>query len=132
MKRYALAVLASGTWVNLCEFLRNEVVLKGQWEGLYEELGLEFPDAPINAALWVVWGFVFSACLVTLRQKLSSTETCLVGRVMGFVLMWIVIGNLQVLPLGILPIAVPWSMVEVGLAVFLAQQIMGNPTRSFR
>jgi hypothetical protein len=82
--------------------------------------------------MWVVWGFVFSACPVALRQKLSYMETRLVGWVMGFVLMWIVIGNLQVLPLRILPLAVPWSMVEVGLAVFLAQKIMRNPKRSLR
>jgi hypothetical protein len=32
---------------------------------------------------------------------------------MGFLLMWVVIGNLGVLPFGILPYALPLSIVEV-------------------
>jgi hypothetical protein len=44
---------------------------------------------------------------------------------MGFVLMWIVTGNLNVLPFGLLPVAVPWSVVEVILAALIAQRIMG-------
>jgi hypothetical protein len=49
---------------------------------------------------------------------------------LGFLLMWIVIGNLNVLPVGLLPIAVPWSLAEVILAAVLAQRIMKNPEPS--
>ena len=38
--------------------------------------------------------------------------------------MWIVIGNLNVLPVGLLPVAVPWSLVEMALAVVIAQTII--------
>ena len=41
--------------------------------------------------------------------------------------MWIVIGNLDVLPLALLPVAVPWSLIEVALAVLIARRIIGPP-----
>ena len=46
---------------------------------------------------------------------------------MGFVLMWIAIGNMNVLPLGLLQVAVPWSLVEVGIAVVIVQSIIDKP-----
>lgn len=114
-------------WVNLCEFLRNEFLFKEPWLEKYRALGLNFPSAPINGVLWLVWGFLFALCIVVLRRKLSFAGTFLLGWTMGFVLMWLVIGNLNVFPLGLLPIAVPWSLVEVALAVLLAQTIIGSP-----
>jgi len=127
MKKLALATLASGVWINLSEFLRNELLFKQRWIDKYKALGLEFPSAPINGAMWVVWGFLFAGCIVILRRKLSFTETILLGWFMGFVLMWIVIGNMNVLPLGLLQVAVPWSLVEVGIAVVIVQSIIDKP-----
>jgi hypothetical protein len=43
----------------------------------------------------------------------------------GFALMWIVIGNLDVLPLSLLPVAAPYnSLAEVTIAVIIAQKII--------
>ena len=127
MKKLALATLASGLWINLCEFLRNELLFKQRWIDKYEALGLEFPSAPINGAMWAVWGFLFAGCIVILRRKLRFSETVLLGWFMGFVLMWIAIGNMNVLPLGLLQVAVPWSLVEVGIAVVIVQSIIDKP-----
>jgi len=38
-------------------------------------------------------------------------------------MMWLVIGNLQVLPYGILPVAVPLSLLEVFLAVWIVKKL---------
>jgi len=48
---------------------------------------------------------------------------------MGFMLMWIVTGNLGVLPMGLLPIAVPWSIAEGAIAVLVARKILQLPHR---
>ena len=57
-------------------------------------------------------------------------ETAIITWSMGFVLMWLVIGNMGVLPLSILPIAVPWSMVEVLGAVFIVKRLRAEvPSR---
>lgn len=44
----------------------------------------------------------------------------------GFVLMWLVIGNMAVLPFGILPVAIPLSALEVIVAAFIIFK-MANP-----
>lgn len=126
MKKFALAVLVSGIWVNFSEFVRNEFLFKQYWLDKYAALGLEFPSAPINGAIWGLWGFLFAGCLIYLRSKLSFMETLSIGWLMGFVLMWLVVGNMNVLPFELLKMAVPWSLVEVGVAVLIAQNFLGR------
>ena len=123
MNRLILAVLASGVWVNLSEFLRNELLFKHYWLDKYSSLGLAFPSAPINGAVWVLWGFLFAACIMFLTRRLEFKEAVVLSWVMGFVLMWITIGNMNVLPFGLLAIAIPWSIVEVVVAAIIAQRI---------
>ncbi len=132
MKKTMLAVLAAGTWINMSEFLRNELLFKRHWLAQYEDLGLEFPSAPGNGMLWLLWGFIFAGCIVAVRRRASFIEAVALCWTMGFVLMWIVIGNLGVLPFALLPVAVPWSVVEVVLAVFIAQRISGRTEAKLR
>jgi hypothetical protein len=127
MKRIALATLAAGVWVNVSEFVRNEILFKGHWLSKYKSLGLEFPSDPVNGALWGLWGFIFAGCIVAVRRQNTFAGTIALCWTLGFVLMWIVIGNLNVLPLNLLTIAVPWSLAEVALAVALVQRIMRTP-----
>lgn len=124
MKKIILAVLASGMWVNLSEFLRNELLFKQFWIDKYDSLGLAFPSSPVNGALWAFWGFAFAGCVVYLCHKLKFKEALLISWVMGFALMWIAVGNLNVLPYGLLLIALPWSIVEVALAILIARRIL--------
>jgi hypothetical protein len=126
MTRYVLAVLAAGIWINLCEFLRNQWLLMPQWMDKYESLGMPFPSAPVNGVMWGVWGFVLAACIVSLSRRLTFLHTFVVSWIIAFLLMWIVVWNLNVLPLGVLPVAVPWSMIEIAGAVFIAKGIAGK------
>jgi hypothetical protein len=125
MKKFMLAVLASGMWVNFSEFIRNEFLFKQRWIDKYDSLGLVFPSSPVNGAVWVLWGFLFAGCIVYLIRKLNLKETLIIGWIMGFVLMWIVVGNMNFLPFGLLMVAVPWSIIEVALAVIIARRIIG-------
>jgi hypothetical protein len=125
MKNFMLAVLASGMWVNFSEFIRNEFLFKQRWIDKYDSLGLVFPSSPVNGAVWVLWGFLFAGCIVYLIRKLNFKETLIIGWIMGFVLMWIVVGNMNFLPFGLLMVAVPWSIIEVALAVIIARRIIG-------
>jgi len=85
---------------------------------------MTFPSAPINGARWGMWGFLLAVCIVAVRRMTTCARTILLCWTMGFVLMWVVMGNLGVLPYGLLPLAVLWSLVAVGLAVLIAQRVM--------
>ena len=126
-KKALLAVLLSGIWVNASEFLRNEIFLKHYWVEHYQSLGLIFPSQPINGAIWGIWGFLFATAVYLVSRKFSQLQTTIICWLMGFVLMWLVIGNMAVLPFGILIFAIPLSLLETFVACFIAQRIA--PTR---
>jgi hypothetical protein len=60
--------------------------------------------------------------LLFLSRRFSLWETVALGWLFCFVLMWLVIGNLGVLPMSILPYAIPWSLVEMAGAVWLLKK----------
>ena len=51
MRRYWLAVVASGVWMNLSELIRNEFVIKHVWVKGFEEMELSFPSVKTRFAL---------------------------------------------------------------------------------
>lgn len=118
-----IAILLAGIWINASEFFRNEFLLKAHWVGHFQSLGMAFPSTPTNGALWVTWGFLFAAGLYLLSRRHSLMQTTLIGWLLTFVLMWIVIGNLNVLPLGILPYAIPLSLVETIGAAWICRRV---------
>lgn len=123
MKRLLLAVLAVFVWISGTLFLRNEILLKEYWINHYREKGLIFPSEPLNGIVWVIWSLLFAVAIIVFSKKFSITNTALISWFTGFVLVEIVVGNLGVLPFGILVYAIPMSLVEVFVAAFLAKKI---------
>ena len=118
-----LAVFLAGIWIIASEFLRNQVLLLGKWEAHYQSLGLTFPAAPINAVVWVVWGFVFAVMLYILSRRFNLLQTTQIGWVMAFLMMWLVTWNLDVLPPSILVYAVPLSLLEAFLGALICIRV---------
>jgi hypothetical protein len=118
-----LAIAFTGIWINASEFLRNEVLLKSYWLNHYQSLGLTFPSAPINGAVWMVWGFIFATSIYLLSQKFSLLQTAIISWLIAFVLMWIALWNLNVLPSGILVYAVPLSLLECLVGAYICHVV---------
>lgn len=119
-------VFLSGLWIGLNEFIRNELLLKSFWTDHYQELGLDFPDSPVNGFVWMVWSFLFAGLILLIRQKFSTQQTIAIAWVAGFIMMWLVVANLSVLPISILLIAIPWSLIETGGAVVIINRGIKN------
>jgi hypothetical protein len=117
------AVPIAGLWIGLSEFVRNEVLLPDRWDAHYAALGPAFPRDPINVAIWLVWSLVFAGVLYALTRRFSLTATTALGWTAGFVMMWLVTWNMAVLPLGILPFAVPLSLLETFVAAYLCLRL---------
>lgn len=128
MKKTLLAFVLSGLWIGASEFVRNELLFKHLWIDKYESLGQVFPSSALNNALWAVWSFVVAGVLLFLVRNVRFIEAVAVTWITSFVMMWIVIGNMNVLPRGILWIAVPWSLVEVAVAGVISIRIAGGQT----
>ena len=122
-KSTILPILASTVWVSVSEFVRNELLFKNHWVEHYQNLGIEFPSEPINGAIWGIWSLCFSIAIFVIAKKFNQTQTFLLSWFIGFVLMWLVIGNMGVLPFGLLIYAIPLSLLEAYLATFIIFRI---------
>lgn len=122
-KRNILPVLLAAAWISLSEFVRNEWLLKSYWLEHYSAMGLIFPAEPVNGAVWGLWSLLFAAAIFVISKKFSLPQTTLLAWFTGFVLMWVVTGNMGVLPFGILVYAIPLSLLEAYLAALIIKKL---------
>lgn len=123
LKKTVLPVLLATIWISASEFIRNELLFKSFWTGHYEQMGIVFPSQPINGAVWGLWSLFIAVAIYIIAKRFSLLQTFLLSWYVGFVLMWVVIGNLGVLPHGLLIIAVPWSLLEVFVATWIIKKL---------
>ncbi|MCB0855036.1 MAG: hypothetical protein KDD63_22600 [Bacteroidetes bacterium] len=126
MKKTLLPIITATIWISVSEFVRNEFLLKSYWTEHYEALGLVFPSEPVNGAVWGIWSLCLAAFIFIISKRFSLTETTLLAWFAGFVMMWLVVGNMSVLPYGILVFAVPLSLLEAFLASWIIFKLGGN------
>ena len=123
-KQLVLAVVGAGIWMNLNEFIRNEILLKQNWIDGFKEIGLIFPSEPINGAIWGLWTMIFVVLLVWLITKFNVFTSAIITWGLGFLLLWLAMWNMGVLPGGILYWAVPWSFIEVYVAGLICAKLI--------
>ncbi|MEJ2594821.1 MAG: hypothetical protein P8100_06770 [bacterium] len=123
LRRTVLPVLLATIWISLSEFVRNEVIVKSYWTRHYENLGLVFPSEPVNGAIWGLWSFLFALSIFIISRKFNLWHTTWLSWLTGFVLMWVVIGNMGVLPFGMLLFAIPLSFLEAFVAALIIVKV---------
>lgn len=119
LKNTVLPILIATVWISVSEFFRNTYLVHEYWTELYQGIGLTFPEENHNGAIWGIWALCFSIAIFIFSKKYTLVQTALLAWFVGFVFMWIVIGNLGFLPYKILPIAIPLSILEAFVATFL-------------
>ena len=123
IKKTILPILIATIWISISEFVRNEFLLKSYWTDHYESMGLNFPSEPINRIIWGIWSLCFAISIYIFAKKFTLIQTTFIAWFVGFVFMWLVIGNLNVLPFGILPFAIPLSILEAFLASLIVKKV---------
>ncbi len=118
-----LAILAATVWISISEFFRNEFLLKSYWTSHYQTLGLQFPSQPVNGAVWGLWSLLFATAIYFIAGKFNLLQTTFLSWFVAFVLMWVTLGNLAVLPFGLLWFAVPLSLFESFVAAWIIRTL---------
>lgn len=111
-KNIILPVLLATLWISVSEFVRNEILLKSLWTRHYKELGLTFPTDPITGAAWGIWSLMFAVAVFIIARKFTLWETTFLSWFVAFAMMWLVLGNLAVLPHMLVLYALPLSLLE--------------------
>jgi len=114
-----LPVLVATIWISFSEFARNEFLLRSYWSDHYGAMGLVFPSEPVNGAVWGIWSLLFAIFTLIITRRFSFWETVGLAWLAGFILMWVVTGNMGVLPFNLLIWAIPLSILETVLAVWI-------------
>ncbi len=122
-RKTILPILLATIWISISEFVRNQILLKSFWVQHYQNLGLNFPAKPVNGAVWGIWSFLFAIEIFIVSKKFNVSQTTFLSWFTGFVMMWVTIGNLMVLPYGILLYAVPLSILEAWIATLIIKKI---------
>lgn len=128
IRKTVLPVLLATLWISVSEFVRNQFLLQTYWAEHYQKMGQVFPTEPVNGMVWGLWSLVFALVIYLIAGKFSLMQTTVLAWVIGFVMMWLVIGNLGVLPWGILPVAIPLSALEAFLASWIIKKFQPAPT----
>jgi hypothetical protein len=119
LKNIILPVLSATVWISISEFVRNQFLLKSLWTEHYASLGLTFPAKPVNGAMWGIWSLVFAISIFIISRKFDLLQTTILSWITGFLMMWVVLWNMSVFPVGILWLAIPLSLLEAFLASFI-------------
>ena len=84
IKKSIFAILIATIWISISEFVRNTFILHKYWVNHYNELGLIFPEEPINGAVWGIWSLLFAVFLFIISKKQTLWETVFLGWISGF------------------------------------------------
>jgi hypothetical protein len=121
-------VVLLGVWINLSETVRWILYSKPQFDALFRSKGLEVPNQPINGILWMIWGFIIAFLVFILSRKFTVVQTTLITWLAVFVTVWIALWNSAVLPLEMLPVVVPLSLVNIFIATLIAKKLQPRPS----
>jgi hypothetical protein len=123
VRKSIIPILLSTVWISISEFLRNQVLFPNYWIRHYQKLGLVFPSSPLNGAIWGIWSLLFAISIYIISRKYNLIQTALISWFYGFVLMWVSLGNLGVLPFSLLVFAIPLSLLEAFIASFIIHKL---------
>ena len=123
LKNTILPILLATIWISISEFVRNSFLLHNYWIDHYENIGMTFPEEPVNGAVWGIWSLCFAIGIYIISRRFSLIQTTFLSWFVGFVFMWLVVGNMGVLPFEILPFAIPLSLLEAFLGTLIIRKL---------
>ena len=121
-KKTLLPILLTGIWINISETIRWLFFAESYWIEHYQQLGIVFPTDPARGLIWMVWGFMFATTIFILSRKFNIIQTTFLSWFVAFVMLWIVLGNINILPVGMLWVVVPLSLLEAYVATLICKR----------
>ena len=128
LRKTILPIFLTGIWINISETVKWEFLIKGYWIEHYQNLNLIFPTELINNITWMIWGFLYATIILYLSKKFSLIQTTLISWLAVFIMMWVVVWNIGILPVELLWSNVPLTLIETFIAVLICKRLLKNPS----
>jgi hypothetical protein len=87
----------------------------------FKEANLVLPNEPINNILWMVWGIIIAVMIFIISNKFKVLQTTFIVWIAVYVMHWIALWNMAVLPINILWLAVPLTFINVLIGVLISR-----------
>lgn len=122
MKNYKKAIwqiLLVSLWINIFESLRWVIFAKPDIEMYFKAANHVLPNQPINNILWMVWGVIIAIMIFIISKRFKLLQTTFIVWITVYVMHWIALWNMAVLPINILWLAVPviFIIILVGASI---------------
>lgn len=124
--RPAWQILVVALWINVSETVRWVLFAKPRLDAHLQGMGLTLPSTPANNLLWMLWGAMMAVLVVVLARKLRLVHTAVLSWLVTYVMTWIVLWNFACLPLDLLWVAVPWTLLHSFVAALIAKRLQGG------
>ena len=123
LKKTVAPILLAGIWLNVSGTIRWIYLIEPYWLEKYNYLNLVFPAELVNNMVWMIWGFLFAIAIFILSKKFNLMQTTLLSWFMVYVMMWVIVWNVGVLPTGMLWMNIPLSLFDAYVAAFICIKV---------
>ena len=120
-KKTILQILLVSLWVNIFETLRWMLFAKPDIDMHFKAANLVLPDEPVNNLLWLIWGIIIAVMIFIVSKKFKVLQTTFIVWITVYVMHWIALWNMAVLPINILWLAVPLTFINVLVGALISK-----------
>ncbi len=112
-KRVIWQILLVSLWINIFETLRWVLFARPDIDKHFKAANLVLPNGPINNILWLIWGIIIAVMIFIISKKFKVLQTTFIVWITVYVMQWIALWNMAVLPIKVLWLAVPLTFINV-------------------
>ena len=122
-KKTVLPIILIGLWINISITIGWMLILEGYWIEKYQSFNLVFPTGLINNITWMIWGFMLATIIFIFSKKFSLWQTTFLAWFVAFIMMWVIIWNIGVLPTGMLLFNIPNSLFVTFIGAWICKKL---------
>ena len=122
-KKTILPIILIGLWINISITIGWILILEGYWIEKYQSLNLVFPTGLINNITWMIWGFMLATIIFIISKKFSLWQTTFLAWFVAFIMMWVIVWNVGVLPTGMLLFNIPNTLFITFIGALICKRV---------
>jgi len=122
-KKTILPIILIGLWINISITIGWMLILEGYWIEKYQSLNLVFPTGLINNITWMIWGFMLATIIFIISKKFSLWQTTFLAWFVAFIMMWVIVWNVGILPTGMLLFNIPNTLFITFIGALICKRV---------
>lgn len=125
-KKTIWQILLVSIWINIFETIRWMLFARPYIDMHFKAANLILPNEPVNNILWLIWGIIIAVMIFIISKKFNVLETTFIVWITVYILHWIALWNMTVLPINILWLAVPLTFINVLVGALICSRLMSK------